>query len=164
MGDKRWKPNVTVAAVIEQEGRYLLVEEMTSRGLRLNLPAGHLEAGESLLEGVVREVLEETMRPFEPQALVSIQMGRLLPRGDEDITFLRFAFTGTVQAPWPGRVYDSPVVANHWLSWDELEACQARHRSHFVRESVQLYREGHRHSLSLLHTDPSVYAVGPAGG
>lgn len=161
MGAPRWKPNVTVAAVIERDGCFLLVEEMTSRGLRLNTPAGHLEAGESLLDGVVREVLEETMRPFQPQALVGIQMGRLPPRGDEDITFLRFAFAGTVAEPLPGRVYDSPVVANHWLSWDELQASRERHRSHFVLDSIGLYRAGQRHPLELLHTDPSVYAGGP---
>lgn len=158
MGAPRWKPNVTVAAVIERDGRFLLVEEMTADGLRLNTPAGHLDPGESLVEAVAREVLEETMRPFVAQALVGIHMGRLQRPGGEDITFLRFAFTGSVAEPVAGRVYDQPVVANHWLSWEELQGCRARHRSHFVLDSIGQYRAGQRYPLDLLHTDPSLYA------
>jgi ADP-ribose pyrophosphatase YjhB (NUDIX family) len=73
---ERWKPSVTVAAIVERDGRYLLVEEETPEGLRLNNPAGHLDPGESLLQGVVRETLEETARRFEPIALVGVYLSR----------------------------------------------------------------------------------------
>ena len=69
---ERWKPSATVAAVIEQNGRFLLVEEHTPEGLRLNNPAGHLDPGESPVQGCAREVLEETAYPCVPGALVGI--------------------------------------------------------------------------------------------
>ena len=95
----RWKPSVTVAAIIERDGKFLLVEEMTADGLRLNNPAGHLDPGESPLEGCAREALEETTHLFRPTQLVGIYLSRLqrsLPGSSEveDITYLRFAFCG----------------------------------------------------------------------
>ena len=86
-----WKPNVTVAALIEREGRFLLVEEETEDGLRFNQPAGHLDEGESLLAACAREALEETAWHFRPTALVGIYQWTR-PQGD--ITYLRFAFSG----------------------------------------------------------------------
>ena len=89
-----WKPNVTVAAVIERDGKFLLVEEETESGLAFNQPAGHLEAGESLLDAVVRETMEETAYPFRPTALVGIYQWR---HPVKDLTYLRFAFSGELQ-------------------------------------------------------------------
>ena len=87
MSSGRWTPNVTVAAIIEAGGRYLLVEEETREGLRLNNPAGHLERGESPLQAVVREALEETARAFSPEALVGVYLARFeRSGGDEDVT------------------------------------------------------------------------------
>src|SRR5471032_1754877 len=96
----RWKPNVTVAAVIERDGRFLLVEEHTAHGLKLNTPAGHLDPGESPAEGCAREALEETAHHFTPTALIGIYMARSRPLAErsEDITYMRFAFTGTLGA------------------------------------------------------------------
>ena len=92
----RWKPNVTVAAIIERDGRFLLVEEDTADGLRLNNPAGHLDPGESPIEACVREVLEETAHDFAPAALVGVYLNRFTrTRTGHDITYLRFAFAGT---------------------------------------------------------------------
>jgi 8-oxo-dGTP pyrophosphatase MutT (NUDIX family) len=88
----RWKPNVTVAAVIEREGRFLLVEERTEQGLRLNTPAGHLDPGESPAEGCAREALEETAHAFVPTALVGIYLAR--SADDPAVTYMRFAFSG----------------------------------------------------------------------
>ena len=73
-----WKPSVTVAAIIEREGRFLLVEEETADGLRLNNPAGHLDPGESLVQGCVREALEETTHRFTPTALVGVYLSRMV--------------------------------------------------------------------------------------
>src|SRR5687768_2000928 len=130
MAHTRWKPSVTVAAVVAEHGKYLLVEEMTADGLRLNNPAGHLDPGESLLDAVVREVLEETARPFDPEALVGAYLARFRhTRSGEDITYLRFAICGSVGWPLPGRVLDEPIVRTLWMTPDELRACPERHRS-----------------------------------
>ena len=85
MPSTRWKPNVTVAAVIERDGRFMLVEEHTADGLRLNTPAGHLDPGESPADGCAREALEETAHRFTPTALVGIYLARSR-RNDEDVT------------------------------------------------------------------------------
>ena len=111
--ERTWKPNVTVAAVVEREGRFLLVEEETSAGLRLNQPAGHLEPGESLIEAAVRETLEETAHEFLPESLVGIYQW---PRPDGELTYLRFAFGGTVGEALAGRTLDTGIVRAIWLS------------------------------------------------
>jgi 8-oxo-dGTP pyrophosphatase MutT (NUDIX family) len=99
---KRWKPNVTVAAIIEKDGRFLLIEEHTPEGLRLNNPAGHLDPAESPQEGAVREVLEETACEFTPLAVVGIYLGRFQrPERGEDVSYLRIAYSGTVGEPLP---------------------------------------------------------------
>lgn len=156
MSTERFRPAVTVAAVIEHEGRYLLVEEHTADGLRLNNPAGHLEPGESPLEGVVREALEETARPFVPQALVGIYLARPNPAGP---TYLRFAFCGDAGAPIAGRALDTGIVRTVWLSPEEVLASRERHRSPLVVRCIADHAAGRRHPLDLVFTDPSVYAA-----
>jgi 8-oxo-dGTP pyrophosphatase MutT (NUDIX family) len=97
MGDTRWKTSVTVAAIVERDGRYLVVEEHTPEGLRLNNPAGHLDPGETPLEGVVRETLEETGRRFTPQWLLGVYLSRARrAENGADVTFVRLAFGGEV--------------------------------------------------------------------
>ena len=104
---ERFKPSVTVAAVIEQDGRYLLVEELTRDGLLLNNPAGHLEQAESPIDAVLREVLEETARPFTPDAFLGVYMSRFLrPDRGDDVTYVRLAFTGSVGEQIPGQAFD----------------------------------------------------------
>jgi 8-oxo-dGTP pyrophosphatase MutT (NUDIX family) len=161
MGDNnaRWKPSVTVAAVVEHAGRYLLVEEMTAEGLKLNNPAGHLDPGESLLEAVVREVLEETARPFSPKALVGTYLARFRHvRSGEDITYLRFAICGAVGEAIAGRALDEPIHRTLWMSADELRACPERHRSPLLMRCIDDHRAGRRAPLELLQTDGSLYA------
>jgi 8-oxo-dGTP pyrophosphatase MutT (NUDIX family) len=158
--DTRWKPSVTVAAVIEHDGRFLLVEEHTADGLRLNNPAGHLDPGESLLQAVVREVLEETACTFTPTHLIGTYLARL--RRDhtgEDITYLRFAFTGAASAPEPGRALDDGIVRTLWLTPAEIEASRERHRSPLLWRCVQDHLAGRRYPLELLCTDASVHPV-----
>lgn len=157
MGIERWKPSVTVASVIELNGRYLLVEEMTADGLRLNNPAGHLDPGESLLAAVARETLEETARIFVPEAVVGLYLARLRRNATgEDITYLRVAVCGSVSEPEPGQALDPPVERTLWMSLDELRACPDRHRSPLVLQCVEDHASGARFSLALLHTHPSV--------
>src|ERR1700704_2671922 len=124
-----WKPNVTVAAVTERDGRFLLVEEDTDRGRLYNQPAGHLEPGESLIEAVVREALEETAYAFSPTALLGVYLYRHAP---EEVTYLRFAFIGDVTGPAAGRALDTGIVRAVWLSPGEIRRESGRHRSPLV--------------------------------
>lgn len=158
---KRWSPSVTVAAVIERGGRFLLVEEHTPEGLRLNNPAGHLEPRESLQQACVREVLEETAHDFTPTALVGTYLARfqrVLPDGSvDDISYLRFAFCGALGSAVPGRALDHGIERTLWMTLEELQASQPRHRSPMLLQCVQDYLRGQRLPLGAAHTDPSVF-------
>ena len=157
MSAPRWTPNVTVAAVIEAAGRYLLVEEDTREGLRLNNPAGHLERGESPLQAVVREALEETARPFSPEALVGIYLARFERSGDdEDVTYLRFAYAGTAGEPLPGRALDAGIRRTLWLTPAEVRASAARHRSPLVLQCIEDHLAGRRHPLDVVSAHASL--------
>ena len=156
----RWKPNVTVSAVIERDQRFLLVEENTADGLRLNTPAGHLDPAETPLQACAREVLEETAYSFEPTALVGIYMNRFVrTRTGSDITYLRFAFTGELGLHHAHRVLDDGIVRAVWLSLEELQATAALHRSPVVLQSVRDYLAGQRFDARLIQADPSIYSV-----
>lgn len=142
-----WKPHVTVAAVIEQDQRFLLVEEHTSEGLVLNQPAGHLEDGESLVDAVIREVLEETARDFEPNHIVALQLWR---KSQSMPSFLRVCFSGIVGERYPDLDLDKGIVDTHWLNRQQL---QKQHlRSPLVLNSIDYYLDGQQHPLSLLKT------------
>ena len=158
MTTPRWKPNVTVAAVIEQDGRFLLVEENTAQGLRLNTPAGHLDPGESPIEGCARETLEETAHAFTPTALVGIYMARSSHRtgSKEDVTYLRFAFAGTLGSQEAGRALDEGIVRTVWMSADEIRASVPRHRSPLLLQCVEDHLAGKRYPLDLIHVHESV--------
>lgn len=142
-----WKPNVTVAAVIEKDGKFLLVEEHTSQGLKFNQPAGHLEPDESLISGVSREALEETAYEFEPQYLVGIYRWHSQA---SDITYLRFAFGGRIKAHHPERPLDEGIVEAKWMTPDEIRATQNRHRSPLILRCVEDYLAGKRYPLEIL--------------
>ena len=153
----RWKPSVTVAAVIERGGRFLLVEEESAHGLVLNNPAGHLDPGESPEQGCVREVLEETAHHFQPEALVGVYLARTLrPATNEDITYLRFAFCGSVGEPEAGRILDHGIVRTLWLTPQEIRASQARHRSPLLLQCMDDYLAGRRFPLDTVTAMPSV--------
>ena len=155
---ERFKPSVTVAAVIERDGRYLLVEEHTPEGLRLNNPAGHLEPGEALATACAREALEETAHTFTPTALVGIYLSRFVrPATGEEISYLRFAFCGELGAQVAGRSLDAGIVRTLWLTPDEVRASRGRHRSPLLLRCIEDHLAGQRHPLALLHTDPSVF-------
>ena len=154
--NNRWKPNVTVAAVIQKDGKFLLVEEQTPEGLKLNNPAGHLDPGESPVEGCVREALEETAYSFSPTALVGIYLTRTQTQNLEDVTYLRFAFCGDVGEQDIARKLDTGIVRTLWLTPDQIRASAERHRSPLVLQCLEDYLRGQRFALDLIYTDPSV--------
>ncbi|MET0311945.1 MAG: NUDIX hydrolase [Burkholderiaceae bacterium] len=153
----RWKPSVTVAAVIEKDGRFLLVEEHTAGGLKLNNPAGHLDPGESPADGCAREALEETAYRFRPTALVGVYMARFVKRDSgEDITYLRFAFCGEVGDSVPGQALDEGIERAVWMTEAEIRASADRHRSPLLLRSLDDYLAGKRYPLDIVYADPSV--------
>ena len=183
---ERWKPSVTVAAVIVRHDadapRFLLVEEHTPEGLMLNNPAGHLDPEESPEQGVIREVLEETACAFMPDRLIGIYLARFrrpavmappgfaAPEGGaadleaarrsagEDVTFLRIAFGGTAGAPDAARALDTGIVRTLWMTLAELRASRARHRSPHVLACVEDFLAGRRYPLAAITTDATVFA------
>ena len=166
--NNRWKPNVTVAAVIERDfdgvRKFLLVEEHTRDGLRLNNPAGHLDPGESPLQGCVRETLEETAYHFTPTALVGVYLSRFerhQPGHDQplDVTYLRFTFCGELGELVAGRALDTGIVRALWLTIDEIRASAPLHRSPLLLSCLEDYLAGQRFPLSLISTDSSVYTA-----
>lgn len=155
---ERWKPSVTVAAIIARDGRYLLVEEETPEGIKLNNPAGHLDPGESPEHGAVREALEETAHVFVPDCVVGVYLSRFQrPATGEDVTYVRFAFGGTVGEPVPGRTLDTGILRALWMSLDEVRASSERHRSALVLRCIEDHAAGVRHPLSAITTDTTVF-------
>lgn len=153
----RWKPNVTVAALIERDGHFLLVEEDTADGLRLNNPAGHLDPGESPIQACIREVLEETAHDFTPTAVVGVYLNRFRrTRTGDDITYLRFAFAGQLGTHHGWRALDEGIVRTVWMTPEEIRATRDRHRSPLLLRCLDDYLAGQRFALNLVHTDASV--------
>ena len=145
--DMAWKPDVTVAAVVERDGRFLLVEERAGGRVVLNQPAGHLEHGETFLAAVARETLEETGWSFVPEHVVGVYVWQ-----PEHLTrtFLRVAFTGRLEGHDPSRPLDQGIVRTRWLDLDQMVAAQPKHRSPLVQRCVDDYLAGVSGPLELL--------------
>lgn len=139
--------SVTVAAVIQHHGRYLLVEEQTDDGIRINQPAGHLEPDESILEAAVRETLEETAYGFSPSALVGIYRWR---HPASHLTYVRFAFCGELGSHHSERDLDRGILRTLWLTAEELRTCAPSHRSPLVLRCVEDHLAGRRYPLDIL--------------
>ena len=161
--NSRWKPSVTVAAVITQNfdgiEKFLLVEEETRDGLRFNNPAGHLDPGESPVNGCARETLEETAFHFTPTAIVGVYLSRFeraQPEGLLDITYLRFAFCGELGEHVAGQALDEGIVRTVWFTADEIRASTEKHRSPLLLTCMEDYLAGRRYPLDMITTDPSV--------
>lgn len=160
MKKERWAPRVTVAAVAERDGRFLVVEEQTSEGLRINQPAGHLEPGETLTQAVIREMIEETAHTFAPQALVGAYMIHVDRPNGGAATYLRFTFCGRAEPLVEPRSLDDGIVRALWLTQSELRACSQRHRTPLVMRSLDDYLAGRRFPLDFVHT----HSVGSSNG
>lgn len=141
-----WKPHVTVAAVVERNGRFLIVEEVSDGQQVYNQPAGHLDEGESLIKAAVRETREETAWSFSPEALVGIYRWH---NPDSNRTYLRVCFTGQCTSHDPSQPLDAGILRAAWLSRAELSA-SGRLRSPLVLRCIDDYLAGTRYPLSLL--------------
>ena len=151
-----WKPSVTVAAIIERNGSFLLVEEETSDGIRFNQPAGHLEPNESLIDAVTRETMEESAWDFSPVALVGMYMSRYRSsRTGQEVTYLRFAFCGELGREHD-RALDHGILRTVWMTREELLECESKHRSPLVMRCIDDYLDGNRAPLSVIYTHASV--------
>jgi 8-oxo-dGTP pyrophosphatase MutT (NUDIX family) len=146
-----WKPNLTVAAVIERDGHYLLVEEASDDPADgdsvFNQPAGHVEAGEGIVAAAMREVLEETGWRFTPLAFVG---SYYWTHPSKRITYLRFCFAGNADAHDSARILDHGIVRTHWLARSEVEALGRRLRSPMVLACIRDYEAGHSFPLHLV--------------
>jgi 8-oxo-dGTP pyrophosphatase MutT (NUDIX family) len=142
-----WKPSVTVAAVIERDGKFLLVQERIDGRLVLNQPAGHLDPGESLAAACAREALEETAHRFEPTGLVGIYRWHYAPK---DVTFLRFCFRGNLSGVDSSRKLDQEIVGLEWLTPAQLSDRRAEHRSPLVQKCVEDFLRGRFYPLEVL--------------
>lgn len=134
-----WQPHIVVAAVVERDGLYLVVEELINGELRINQPAGHWEAGETLVEAVVRETLEESAWRVEPTGFIGTYVWQpdTLP-----YAFVRFAYTARALEHEPERQLDTGILRARWLSLDALQACQDKHRGPAVLQCIHDYRAG----------------------
>ena len=146
----RGRPRVTVAAIVEDQGRFLMVEERDEKGaLVINQPAGHLEAGETILEGLVREALEETAWHVRPLAIAGIY---LWSKPDQSASFLRVAVWAEALSMDEGRALDDGIFRALWMSREDLVQTAERHRSPLVLRCVDDYLAGQRLPLDLIPT------------
>ena len=160
-----WKPSVTVAAIIARpyqggiNTQFLMIEEETADGIRINQPAGHLDPNETLQQAVVRETLEETAHDFVPTALIGTYLSRYVsPTTGEEVTYLRFAFAGEL-GQQHAQALDVGILRTLWMTREELLTSQDCHRSPLVMQCVDDYLQGKRAPLSFLFTHPSALGV-----
>lgn len=144
-----WSAHVVVACIVERDGKFLMVEEqITAQGPTLfNQPAGHWEADETLVEAAVRETLEETGWDVRPTAVLGIYEFK---PPELEYTFLRVAFVAEALRHHPERALDDGIVAAHWMTADEIQALQARHRGPAVLRCIADYGKSQRYPLDLI--------------
>lgn len=143
-----WKPHATVAAIVERDGKFLMVEEDVNGEIVYNQPAGHLDPNESLIDAVIRETQEETAWKFNPEALLGVY---LWPQPDTDRSFLRFAFCGTCSEHQVEQQLDEGILQALWLSKEELLNSK-KLRSPMVMQNIEDYLSGQRYPLDILST------------
>ena len=146
-----WPPHVTVAVVVERDGRYLMVEEhdKLAGGLVFNQPAGHLDPGEGLLQAALRETLEETRWEVELTGVVGVSLATA-PNG---ITYYRTTFAARPLCELKDAVLDPDIERIHWLTYEEIVANSARMRSPLVVPTIEQYRKGHHYPLDFVYID-----------
>mgnify|MGYP001483492485 CR=1 FL=1 len=154
--DRFWKPSVTVAAVIEKSGKFLMVQEKTKDGIKFNQPAGHLDQGESLIDAVSRETMEETAHEFKPTFLVGIYHNHFKSAATSDeVSYIRFTFSGQIGKKYNLKL-DKEIIRSIWMSYEEIIETKDSHRTPLVLLSIKDYLMKRNYPLSLIYTDPSV--------
>lgn len=141
------RPDLTVAAIVERGGQFLLVEERVANRMVFNQPAGHVEKGEPFIEAVIRETLEETAWTFHPEALVGIYFWEQPGRNR---SFLRAAFCGRVSGHDPSRQLDRGIERAVWMTREQVVARSSRLRSPMVLGCIDDYLDGARYPLDVL--------------
>ncbi len=143
-----WTPDITVAAVCEKHGRFLLVEERSKSTQKIvfNQPAGHIEQGESIVDAVIRETLEETCCHFTPEALVGIYR---MESENSGKTYIRYTFSGSISDVDKQYDLDPDIIRTHWLTPDSIRA-SASLRSPLVASCINDYLNGKRYPLDIL--------------
>ena len=144
----QWKPYVTVAAIVQHNDKFLLVEEDADNHIVYNQPAGHLENNETLVEAIKREVLEETAREFIPESIVGLY---LYPNPHLDIVYLRICFQGVCGRYFPDRPLDNGIIKTVWMSRATLEENREKLRSPMVLNCIDDYLKGKKYPLDILH-------------
>jgi ADP-ribose pyrophosphatase YjhB (NUDIX family) len=148
VADFIWKPHTTVAAIVERDGKFLLVKEKVKGEIVFNQPAGHLNPGESLIEAVIRETLEETQYEFTPTELQGIY--RLVPNENSDTTYIRYLFRGKLGTNHNGRL-DDGIISAEWMSYDEIQSCREHHRSPLVSQCIEDYLNKQPYPLDIIN-------------
>ncbi|GAC1029438.1 NUDIX hydrolase [Pseudomonas sp. No.21] len=147
----RFTPHVTVATLVEDQGRFLMVEEISDGRAVLNQPAGHLEADESLIQAALRETLEETGWEVELTAVTGIYLYTAPSNG---VTYQRVCFAARPLRHRPERELDTGIIGPRWLTRDELLAHREQWRSPLIIRCIDDYLAGERFPLSLIR-DPA---------
>jgi ADP-ribose pyrophosphatase YjhB (NUDIX family) len=148
IADLIWKPHTTVAAMAEYNDKFLLVKEKVMGETVYNQPAGHLEPGESLVDAVIRETLEETQYEFTPTGLLGIY--HLVPDKVSDPTYIRYLFGGKIGKKLNGEL-DDGIISAEWMSYDEVHSCQEHHRNSLVLRCIDDYLNKSAYPLDLIN-------------
>lgn len=144
---ERYKPNTTVACVIEANGKYLLVEELIEGETKYNQPAGHLEANESIVDACIREVKEETGLDITPQGLVAIYQFS----ATDALAFVRYTFYISLKNCDKSTAIDPAIKDTHWLTFAEILALKTQLRSPLVLNCIEDYQNNKRYPLEILN-------------
>ncbi len=147
-GPTIWTPHTTVAAVVERDNHFLIVEEPKNGRIVFNQPAGHLEDNESLIDAIIREVREETAWGFTPEYLLGVYLWKL---PEKSRTYLRFTFVGSVHDHDPNQTLFDGILSANWKTLSDLHSNTAQLRSPMVLSCINDYLAGHRYPLDLLH-------------
>lgn len=141
-------PHITVACVIEKDGKFLIVEEKASGKRVYNQPAGHVEAGETLIAAAIRETREETGWTVKPTALLGLYV---YTSPHNQVTYYRTCFVAEALEHNPDQGLDDGIIQTLWLSSEELQAQSTKWRSPIVYQSIEDYLNGKRFSLDCIY-------------